>query len=238
MKNSTTVVDEILSVLRKDPNILAVALVGSVAQDNADEYSDYDFYVLIDKDKGKKRIQTHVGKKSVDIIFNTVDEAFGYLSAEKGTTHRNTAHLMAHGKLLWGSASLWRKMLVTANKVLSSKIKKDKTAIAMCIYSVDDYLAKSARAAKAGDVLGFVFASRFVVENSLELMLIFKDKYWQPTQRMDALVRSVDPKLHRLLLAFYAEKTIVGSYEVLVKLADHAINVAGGPLPDAWSIKR
>lgn len=238
MQITTKDTQKLLNVIRRNHNVLAVALVGSVPQRSFDDWSDVDIYVLIDKKIGKKRMQTHIRGISVDIIYNTKKEAFSYLFKEQKTTHRNTAHMIAHGQLFWEKTPVWSKVQSIAKNVLSSKTRMEKEQILMHIYSINDYITKAARASAERDAIAYALSSQFVVQNSLELILAFRHKYWLPIRQMDQLIESIDPEFHKLLLLFYKKNKSTKSYDTLCKLAKHAVHVAGGPLPSTWSIKR
>ncbi len=231
--------ERILTALKKNPNILSVALMGSQAQKDADSWSDVDLFAVIEKDRGLARTKTVAAGRTFEIIFNTLEEARGYLNYEKCTTHRNTAHMIVNSRLLWERKPVWAKLQRFANdKVLASKNRREIKGVLMHKYSVDDYLAKAARASAHDDAIGFALASRFVIDNCLELLLTFNDKYWLPIKHMDNLIMSLDRTFYRLLRSFYAEKNQRQAQAFLNKLAARAIKIASGPLPNDWSIKR
>ncbi|MFA6160740.1 MAG: nucleotidyltransferase domain-containing protein [Patescibacteria group bacterium] len=222
--------------LKLNREVCVIALVGSATQNSWDRWSDIDIFVVTDKRHSDSRMQVCINDRKVDVIFNAQKEIGEYLSKEKNSIRRNTAHLIANSKVLWQRKPIWSKLKKYAQEVLRSETTTDRRSMIMNLYSIDDYLAKAGRHCELKDDIAFGLASRNVIENSIEIFLKKYRTFWPPLSKVDALFKSSDPKFHRFLKFYYEKNTLVERYRALIKLADYASRLGGGPLLPNWSL--
>lgn len=228
--------DEIINQYRPDKNVLGIALFGSAARGNLDQYSDIDIYIILKEKASYSRSSFISNGIMVDAIFDTIDEVSLYLDEEYENIKRNTSHMLAHAKILYQIDNKFEPIIEKAKQNMESRTKYSNDEILMHKYSIDDFWGDVQRNYRDRDAMAFEINSNLLINNIIELFLKINGCFLPQPNEMTKFINEKDKFLGDYLAEYY-NKNQKDKMENIPKIIDYIYSITGGLLPSTWQIK-
>lgn len=241
--NHQTMVDQIsktiLDKYKGNRDVVGIFIIGSAAQNTFDEYSDIDFFIILEKTNGLSR-ENFLSRENINVetLFNTVAEVQEYLHKERTSLYRNTSHMLARGKLLYSSSNVAKQLQLKAQDNLKQKTTHSDSEVVMNKYSINDFLEDVRRDTRNNDIIAFHQDSSYLIQNCIELVLRFNGSYNLKPKSMPEVLAGIDKYFVDILINFYQAQNLHEKLKLLEQISEHVVTVCGGKLPSNWSLKR
>ena len=224
----------VLSEYEGAKDVLAIFIFGSAARGGFDQYSDVDFMILLKKKRAYDRRNFLIDGTRIDVLFEVEKETQKYLSLDKGNVRRITSHMLAHGKLLFATNPLAKKLQSIAERNLKGKTKYTKGELLMHLYSIDDFLGEAKRDVERGDLMALGLDSALLINNAIELLFKLNGDYLRQPREIRSILEKTDSEFVSLLTRFSTASTQIEQTNLLEKIAGYSYKKAGGPMPKSW----
>ena len=228
---------DVVKQYEPDKNVLGIILFGSAVRNKFDEYSDVDIYVLLNKKAKFSRSNFIKNGARIDIIFNTIQEARGYLKEDRNNLRRITSHMLAYGEILFQRENSLEKIQTVARNNIKLKTTYKKSEILMHKYSIDDFWGEVQRDIKNKDHLAFGLDSQLLINNIIELFLKLNGNFLQQPNEMTKTLERLDNKFAGCVKNFYKNRNIQKKKIILAELVKYIYRKSGGPLPKSWVLR-
>jgi len=229
--------EELAEQYKLDKNVLGIALFGSVARGKSDEYSDIDIYIILKTKIDYSRKSFLEDGVRVEILFDTVDDAFEFLEEDKYSIHKNTSHMLAHAKILYKASDDLDKIIEIAKNNLEMPAKYSNDEILMHKYSINDFWIDINRNCKNKNTVAFEINSSLLVKNIIELFLKVKGGYLKQPNEMGDYLKSIDSHFGELIAKYCEVIKLDNKIEIMSDIIKYLHKISGGPLPEEWSVK-
>lgn len=229
--------DNVVEEYKRDKNVLGIMLFGSAVRNKFDEYSDIDIYLLLNKKGEFSRKNFNSDGIRVDIIMNTVNEVKNYFKKDKYNVRRNTAHMLAYGRIIFQRDNSLEKIQSIAKNNLRLNTRYKNNEILMHKYSIDDFWGKAQRDLKNKDYLAFGLDSQLLINNILELFLKINGSFFCQSNDMMKILKELDAKFANYIKNFYSANDIKKKESILRELVKYIYIKSDGPMSDSWVLK-
>ena len=227
---------DVINKYKRKKNVVGVMLFGSAVGDKFDLYSDIDIFVLVNKKIRYRRHNYLKNHRRVDIILNTIEEVKRYLQDEKYNVRRNTAHMLAHGQILYQIDDNFTKLQSLARNILKSTTRYSNNDILMTKYSMADYWAKVQRDICNNDNVASDLDSNLLMNNVIEFSLKLNGAYFCQSREMMRVLSATDEMLAQKIWKYYQSNSTKSKQAVLVDIMQYTDKKLNASMSKSWTI--
>ena len=226
----------------KNPPVVGILAAGSAVTGVPDKNSDIDVHVVLDRSSTRERGTTWLHGVEVEYFINPVKQIREYFSQEAAEGSFATARMFSSGRIVYqrkGAAGKQMALLVEEAKLIMRRKgpKPDAHDVEMMRYTLDDLRKDLEDVYLRRDAFAFSLIAGELADASVSAFTRMRRKPAEKSKRLQEHLRRLDPEFERLLSEALLEKSLDLRFQALMRLADYAERLLGGPRPKEWSLR-
>lgn len=218
-----------------DGDVIGIVVSGSMKHSVIDKNSDIDIYVILD-DRCEYRERGNLWIDGIEIEYfkNPPSQIKVYFDKERKSPH--TAHMLAHGELVYGSSRLIDELITTAKNIIAEKPNELKNfEVELEKYFLDDLFKDFEDAIINDDSIGASLLRSKLIDRSINVFFKTRQLWRNKDKRISKQIEKVDERFKTKIIAAQSEKW--NNDKALKELVREAEILLGGRRTKEWKLR-
>lgn len=221
---------------KKNNNVIAILVSGSIIHSKPDKNSDLDVHVILSKSTTRERGNTWINDIEVEYFINPINQIEHYFKTEINAPH--TAHMLANSLVLYKKDNTIDRLIHRAKITMSKKLPKmSKVGIENAKYHIDDIKKDLEDVYLKQDLFAFNLIFSTLLSECLKIFYEIKQEPIEKSKRVEWSIEKIDNKFKNIFVKANTEIDIDKRYNSANAVADYIEKLLGGKRSKEWKLK-
>lgn len=221
---------------KKNINVIAILVSGSIIHSKPDKNSDLDVHIILRESASRERGNTWINGVEVEYFINPINQIEHYFKTEINAPH--TAHMLANSLVLYKKDNTIDRLICRAKIAMSKKLPKmSKVGIENAKYHIDDIRKDLEDVYLKEDLFAFNLTFNRLLSECLKIFYEIKQEPIEKSKRIESSIEKIDDKFKNIFVKANTEIDMVKKYDLANAVVEYTEKLLGGKRSKEWKIK-